>query len=109
MERLIRSQAKELAGVFYHESKRSAGFRKAFPTFNHYMKGLWVQSDGSIKVYRPGWLHHVELARKTLRAMLTHENVHQNLKDAIYDALLRDGKSASQPQAMKLTQAPVLH
>lgn len=100
----IRNMAKELAGVFY-EGNRSPRFRRAFPTFKHYMRGQWVQPDGSITAYRPGWLHHVELARRMLATMLGHANVHENLKHAIYQAILDDRERSMRPGAKKLHQA----
>lgn len=108
MERTVRTMAKELAGTFY-EQNRTPGFRKAFPTVKHYMKGLWVQADGQIKVYRPGWLHHVELARKVLRGMLQQPDarVSPAMKERVYDALLEDTHQASQPTARKLHQARI--
>jgi hypothetical protein len=99
----VRSMAKELAGTFY-EGNRSPKFRAAFPTFKHYMRGQWCQPDGSIKLYRPGWLHHVELARRMLAAMLGRESVHQHLKDAIFQALIDDRERSQRPGARKLHQ-----
>jgi hypothetical protein len=83
--------AKELAGTFY-EDNRSPTFRAAFPTFKHYMRGQWVQPDGSIKAYRPGWLHHVELARKLMAAMLGKPEtvVTPVMKERIFNALIED-------------------
>ena len=88
-ERTIRSMAKELAGTFYEEN-RTPGFRQAFPTFKAYLRGQWHQSDGSIKLYRPGWQHHVELARKVLSVMLGRNDIHINVKNAIFAALIED-------------------
>jgi hypothetical protein len=99
----IRHMAKELAGAFY-EGNRSPGFRHAFPTFKHYMRGQWVQADGSIKLYRPGWLHHVNLARELLASMLGQMNVHEHLKWPIYEAIIDDRKRAMRPGAKKLHQ-----
>lgn len=92
VERTVRSMAKELAGIFYEEPQRSAGFRRAFPTFKHYMRGQWVKPDGSIKAYRPGWLHHVELARKVLAMMLGKPDsvVSAVMKERIFNALIED-------------------
>lgn len=90
MERTTRSLAKELAAVFYEESKRSDKFRAAFPTLQAYMRGQWHQPDGSIKLYRPGWLHFVDHARRMLVAMLGQPGVHDNIKSAVYDAILED-------------------
>lgn len=99
----IRAMAKELAGQFY-EGNRSPGFRHAFPTFKHYMRGQWVQADGSINLDKPGWLHHVNLARKLLASMLGNMNVHENLKEAIYQAIIDDRERALRPSAKKLHQ-----
>jgi hypothetical protein len=95
--------AKELAGTFY-ENNRSPKFRTAFPTFKHYMRGQWCQSDGSIKLYRPGYLHHVDLARKMLASMLGKQNVHEHLKEAIFQAILDDRERSTRPSAKKLHQ-----
>ena len=100
----VRMMAKELAGKFY-EDNRSPGFRKAFPTFKHYMRGQWVQPDGSIKAYRPGWLHHVRLAYKVLAQMLGDNRVHSNLKWPIYEAVIEYNTRAQRPGAKKLHQA----
>lgn len=99
----IRSMAKELAGVFY-EGNRSPGFRKAFPTFKAYMRGQWHKPDGSITAYRPGWLHHVNLARQVLASMLGNMNVHDNLKQAIYQAIIDDRERSAKSGAKKLHQ-----
>lgn len=90
-ERTVRSMARELAGVFY-EDNRTPGFRQAFPTLKAYMRGQWHQPDGSIKAYRPGWMHHVELARKVMALMLGKPDsvVHPNIKNAIFNALIED-------------------
>lgn len=100
----IRMMAKELSGEFY-EGNRSPGFRKAFPTFRHYMRGQWVQADGSIKAYRPGWLHHVTLAYQVLAKMLGDNRVHSNLKWPIYEAIIEYNSRAQRPGAKKLHQA----
>lgn len=100
----IRSLAKELAGLFY-EGNRSLGFRRAFPTLKHYMRGQWVQPDGSIKAYRPGHLHHIALARQRLSQMLGQPGVHENLKWPIYEAILDDRERSLRPGSKKLHQA----
>lgn len=100
----IRSVAKELASVFY-ESNRSPGFRRAFPTLKHYLRGQWVQPDGSIKAYLPGHLHHIALARQRLAQMLAQSNIHENLKEPIYQAILDDRERSMRPGAKKLHQA----
>lgn len=97
MERTIRAQAKELAGVFY-EDNRSPGFRKAFPTLKDYMKGHWHQPDGRIKLFTPGWHHHVALARKTLAIMLGQPDsrVSPAMKERIFNALIEDREKTYQ-------------
>ncbi len=95
MQALIKSQATELAGVFY-EQERSPKFRKAFPTLKHYMGGWQVVADGALKKVSPGWMHHVILARRLLVEMLKKPDavVSPAMKERIYDALLEDrGKS----------------
>ncbi len=105
MEHTVRNMAKELAGKFY-EDNRSAGFRKAFPTFKHYMRGQWCLPDGSMKAYRPGWLHHVELARKVLAAMLGKPDavVSPVMKDRIFNALIEDREREVGRKAKNLHQ-----
>lgn len=100
----IRMLAKELAGKFY-EGNRSPKFRAAFPTYKNYIRGQWHQPDGSIKAYRPGWLHHVELARKMLASMLGRKDVHEHLKEAIFKAIIDDRERSQRPGARKLHQA----
>lgn len=90
MERTTRSLAKELAAIFYEESARTPKFRAAFPTLQAYMRGQWHQPDGSIRAYRPGWLHFVEHARGMLVAMLGRNDIHDNVKSAVYDAIIED-------------------
>lgn len=99
----IRHMAKELAGRFY-EDNRTPGFRRAFPTFTAYMRGQWHQADGSIKLDKPGWLHHVELARRMLATMLGRADVHENLKMPIYEAIIDDRERSMRPSAKKLHQ-----
>jgi hypothetical protein len=90
VEQTVRSVAKEIAAAFYEESIRSPGFRKAFPTLQHYMRGQWVQPNGSIKLYRPGWLHFVDTARKRMAMMLGESSTSEYLKYRIFDALIED-------------------
>lgn len=99
----IRLMAKELAGKFY-EDNRTPGFRKAFPTFKAYMRGQWHQPDGSIKLDKPGWLHHVRLAHQVLSRMLGDERVHSNLKWPIYEAIIEHNARANRSGAKKLHQ-----
>lgn len=98
MERTVRSMAKELAGVFYEEPRRSPGFRRAFPTFKDYLKGHWHQPDGRIKLFTPGWHHHVALARKALTLMLGQPDsvVSPVIKERVFDSLIEDRKRTYQ-------------
>lgn len=89
-EQTVRSVAKEIAGAFYEESQRSHAFRQAFPTLQAFMRGQWHQPDGSIKLYRPGWMHFVDTARKRMAQMLGEKGTTEYLKYRIFDALIDD-------------------
>ena len=104
-ERTVRSMAKELAGIFY-EDNRTPVFRQAFPTLKHYMRGQWVQQNGDIKIDKPGWLYHVELARKVLASMLSKPDsvVSPAIKERIFDALIEEHEKATSTGAVSLTQ-----
>lgn len=107
--RLVREQAKELAGAFY-EDNRTPGFRKAFPTLKSYMLGRWHLPDGRVKQEQAGWIHHVVLARKLLALMLGRTDVTQHMKDQIYKALLEDREQATTPRrAENITQRIETH
>jgi hypothetical protein len=103
-ERTIRLMAKELAGTFY-EDNRSEQFRRTFPTLKAYMRGQWHQ-DGQIVINKPGWMYHIDLARKVLGLMLSQsdERVSPIMKERIYEALLDEHERATSPQAKKVTQ-----
>ena len=75
------------------------------------MRGQWVQASGDIKIDKPGWLYHVELARKVLGSMLSKPDsiVSPAMKERIYDALLEEHQKATSPQAKSLTQRKDLH
>lgn len=103
-ERTIKEMAKELAGVFYEDQKRTPGFRKAFPTLKAYMRGQWHQPNGDIKIDKPGWMYHVDLARKMLVQMLGRKDVSEVMKERIYDAIIEDHQKATSPKAKKVTQ-----
>ena len=109
-ERTIRSMAKELAGVFYDEN-RSEGFRRTFPTLKAYMRGQWHKPDGEVLITKPGWVYHIDLARKVLVQMLSQsdEKVSGIMKDRIYDALLEEHEKATAEQARRVTQRIPIH
>ena len=88
-EQTVRSVAKEIAGAFYDQN-RTPGFRQAFPTLKAFNRGQWHQPDGSIKAYRPGWLHFVEPARRRLAQMLGDPATSDYVKNAIFNALIED-------------------
>ena len=110
-ERTIKEMAKELAGVFYEDSARTPGFRRAFPTFKAYMRGQWHQPDGTIKIDKPGWLYHKDLARKMLTMMLGQPDsrVSPVMKERIYDALIAETERATAKGAKQVTQRKELH
>ena len=109
-ERTIRIMAKELAGAFY-EDNRSEKFRKTFPTLKSYMRGQWHQSNGDIVLNKPGWMYHVDLARKLLARMLSEPDtrVSPNVKERIYEALLEEHSRATAPQAKQVLQRKEVH
>ena len=102
-ERTIRLMAKELAGKFY-EDNRSVGFRRTFPTLKSYMRGQWHQVDGQIVINKPGWMYHIDLARKVLANMLSKPNVTEVMKQRIYEALLEEHDKAVSTKAKKVLQ-----
>lgn len=106
-DQTVKEMAKELAGVFYEDSARTPGFRKAFPTFQSYMRGQWHQPDGSIKAYLPGWKHHMELARKVLSTMLGQPDARISpfMKEKIFDGLIADRNQSFHKAARQLHQA----
>ena len=103
-ERTIRMMAKELAGKFY-EDNRSIGFRRTFPTLQAYMRGQWHQ-NGDIVLNKPGWMYHIDLARKILSSMLSQPDTRVSpiMKERIYEALLEENAKATSPQAKKVLQ-----
>lgn len=109
-ERTVRMMAKELAGIFY-EDNRSPGFRKAFPTFKHYMRGQWVQPDGDVLIKEPGWTHHIALARKLLAQMLAQSDgrIHPSMKEKIYEALLDEHERGLKSKARVVQRKEPLH
>src|ERR1700693_894666 len=104
----IRELAEDLAGKFFESSSRSPGFRAAFPTFKAYMLGRWHQPDGSVKQYRPGWLHHIKTARTMFSFMLGPREVPQHMKDEIYEALLADREQSTR-KGKNITQRMNVH
>lgn len=96
----IQHTAKELAGSFYEENKRSPQFRATFPTVKAYLLGHWHKPDGSVEYTKPGWMHHVVLARKLLTLMLGQPDarVSPHMKETIYDALLEEHDQATNPK-----------
>lgn len=77
--RLIRHQAKELAGAFW-EADRSERFRAFFPNVHQFIGRLWPD--------------FVTAARDVLVDMLNRKDVSPHLKEEIADALVEDNKRA---------------
>ena len=104
-ERTVRAMAKEIAGIFY-EDNRSIGFRRTFPTLKSYLRGQWYQPNGDIVLNKPGWMYHIDLARKMLGAMLSQPDTRVSavMKERIYEALLEEHSRATSPQAKKVLQ-----
>ena len=102
-EKTIKDMARELAGAFY-EDNRSEAFRKTFPTLKSYMRGQWHTPEGDIIINKPGWMYHIDLARKLLVVMLGDHRVSEHMKERIYDALIEDYKKATSPNAKKVLQ-----
>lgn len=112
----IKHLAKELAGQFYEEetstkpeierNKRSLRFRRAFPTVKAYLLGHQHMPDGSIEYSKPGWMHHVVLARKLLTLMLGQSDarVSPHMKNTIYEALLEEHEEATNPRSENFVQ-----
>lgn len=107
-ERTIKEMARELAGAFY-EDNRSVAFRRTFPTLKAYMRGQWHQMDGSIVINKPGWMYHIDLARKLLANMLSRREIAEPMKERIYKALLDEHERATSSSAKKVTQRTALH
>lgn len=96
VEQTVRSVAKEIAGAFYEESQRTPGFRQVFPTLQSFMRGQMHQPDGSVKLYRPGWLHFVDTARKRMAQMIGDKGTGDHLKWAMFNSLIEDRKRTYQ-------------
>lgn len=110
VEQTVRAQAKELAGAFY-ENNRTDKFRRAFPTFKHFMHGVQVMYDSKLNVtgnkkVAAGWTHFIALARKTLTVMLgaSDARVAPAIKERIYDALLEDRANIAGRKAHRVKQ-----
>jgi hypothetical protein len=99
-------------------------FAKTYPTLKDYLAGrkhgreerfpdgtIRHIDDGSVRYDTPGWLHWYKGAREQLTEMLSMPQVHQNLKDAIYAALLEDRekelKQTDPRLSPNVTQAPL--
>ena|ERR1035437_5882560 len=104
-ERTIRLMAKELASTYY-EDNRSPAFRKTFPTLKAYIRGQWHQPNDEIIINKPGWMYHIDLARKLMGWMLSQPDtkVSPVMKERIYEALLEEHSRATAPQAKRVLQ-----
>src|SRR5476649_829651 len=108
-ERTIRMMAKELAGIFY-EDNRSPAFHRTFPTLKAYMRGQ-LHQNGDVILNKPGWMYHIDMARKLLGAMLSQPDakVSPLMKQRIYEALLEEHERSTAPQAKKVIQRKETH
>ncbi len=107
VEATIKAQAKQLAGAFY-EDNRSDKFRRAFPTVNHFLRGMQLMYDNNLnmtgtKKVPEGWTHFIVLARKTLTIMLGQPDarVSPQMKERIYDAILEDRDNTTRQGAVR--------
>jgi hypothetical protein len=90
-------------------------FARTFPTVQDYLGGrrhgllhrhpdgtVTHVDDGVVRVTTPGWMHWVATARETLVSMLGNPLVHQNVKDAIADAVIEDRTKQLKMQAARI-------
>ncbi len=95
--------AGDMFGSAPEDRERSKRFRQTYPTLKHYKRGLQVQSDGSIKVDKPGWMYFVTLARARMVQML-QDPTKKHLHEAIYKSLLEEHQKSTSPKALELLQ-----
>lgn len=80
-----------------------AAFRKSYPTEKDYLNGtrhgrtehrpdgtVRFVDDGSVTHGLPAWVNFYDMARKQAVEMLSSPLVHDNLKEAISEALIED-------------------
>ena len=96
-ERTIRMLAKQIAGEFYENPRRSKRFRYLHPNQYAYVNKYWP--------------HFYDLARRMLANMLNLPGVPDHLKESITDALVEDnakrhrpGGAVHVPQIVNLTE-----
>lgn len=114
-ERTLRNVAKTMASEFYTQSagglygdapedrERSRRFRLTYPTLKHYLRGLQMRTDGSIKIDRPAWTYFVSLARARMVQMLQDKSL-AHLHEAIYASLLEEHAKSQSPVAQEVLQ-----
>ena len=124
MERTIRNMAKEAAGAQYELIRKDTAARrrikiekgidpdlffKTFPTATDYISGRYHLPDGRIMAGTPGWMHYIENARNALSKMLAKDSVHDNVKSAIYDALIEDRQKQYQADSHGWEGQPAIY
>ena len=104
--RTIKEMAKELAGAFYEDQERTPAFRRTFPTLKAYMRGQWHQPNGDIIINKPGWMYHVDMAKKVMAHMLTMPDsiVHPNIKEGIYQGFLDEHEARQKNKPVRVLQ-----
>lgn len=102
---LIRQTAKELAGAFYEQARRSAIFRQHYPNAHDYIHGIAHLPSGKIvKQDTPNWCRFVDHAKSSLVDMLTSKTTSQHMKDAIEGALKENYIRSQKPGAKRVMQ-----
>lgn len=107
--RLVRDVAKELAGTFYEENRRSPEFRRAFPTPRSYLSGMRHRPDGTIKMVDPGWFHFVDSAKGVLATSLRDKTMEEYQKDRIMEQLIENAQRGSHHKAKRVLQTHTGH
>lgn len=96
-------------------------FRKCFPTAKAYISGerhgytehlpngiVRHVNDGVVYSVMPGWAHWYDAARQTLVTMLSDPTTHENIKNAIVDALVEDRDKQIEHEAKGIKPADVV-
>ena len=106
MHSTVKKMAEELAGIFYEDQARTPKFRATFPTLKAYMRGQWHQANGDIIINKPGYLYHVDMAKKVLANMLTLSDaqVHPNIKEAIYQGFVDEHEIRQKNKPVRVLQ-----
>lgn len=107
--RLVRNLAKELAGQFYEENKRSDRFREAFPTVKDYLRGTRHKPDGVVVKRDPGWFHFINAAKGILATSLNDKAMSVHEKEHIAEQLIENAQRGSHFNARRVLQTHIGH